>query len=229
MGIYYKVCGLSIILLSSLCPLRADDVYNISRVTVSPKVGYGWCEEIIEEMIQRPEDSIKCMLKIKKVVENVTGNVIDLDKYIHDMNSMLKSRGQGFTKNEIKMIKEEISKYSIPSIYNQMFNISDTVTAQDIIDRINDREKNKKVQQKVNKVPARISAGISFTLSGMFLYCIPNPAAQVAGQRIAELGILMIIDGYINMDEKEEEKKVKDIRKSNERNDDPNVIDIRQR
>ncbi len=203
-----------------------EEVYNVQNVYVSPKIAYSWCEELCEEMFSNPQNSLQCMLKIKKVVENSTNTKIDLEKCLNELNLKLKSIGQGFTEIEMQLIRNEIQDQHLPTIYNDMFRLSDQITAQELIEKINEYEYD---PNNSTELPLRISTGISIALSGGFLSCLPHPHAKKSGVALVIYGVQLIVDGFIYNGEKKEEKKnkVKDIRF--ERNTDPNVIDIRQR
>ena len=216
---------LSILSASLTCQLagNAIDHYE-NKVQISPNVAYSWCEELFEEMFNTPQNSILCMLKVKKVVENSIGNKISMENALYDMNLRLKSIGQGFTKKEMDIIRSEIQRHTLPEIYNEMFQFSDQVTAQELIDKIN--EKDQYDPNKRTELPIKISVGISLVLSGGFLCYLPHPHAKKTGAVFIGYGVDLIKDGFFDHHE-EKQKKVKDIRF--ERNDDPDVIDIRQK
>lgn len=59
------------------------------------------------------------------------------------------------------------------------------------------------------ELPLRLTIGVTVALCGLFLVCIPLPPCKLWGSDLIKAGVALTIEGYVNRQEDEKEKKKK--------------------
>lgn len=163
---------------------------------------------------------IEVMFDIKMEIEGYTGNRIDLESHIDQIEKEAKNNGAQFKPGEMKKIKKMLSKgekkHTHKALYLYECNSYDISFNQVECDYLcrSLHKHNKKEDNEEVEVPLRLTIGVTTSLCGYFLKFIPHPFCQTASAFLIGIGVEMCIDSTISrIEENKESQKDKEKKK----------------
>lgn len=160
--------------------------------------------EKVKKAIDRGETNkiVGYMFDFKGEVEQYTGQKIDINKQLDQVQKDAKAKGQKIDDKYIKQIKKDFSKEDKKHKHRSVWfaqcadvGMEYTAFEADMHFEMNHvMAKGAKYEQQED-VPAIIMVGVTVSLCGMFLWFVPIPGCQVAGTWLLNTGF-GILSGY---------------------------------
>lgn len=188
------------------------------------EISFGIKIEKIYEKVKRAIDKgetnkiVGYMFDFKQEVEGYTGQKIDINKYLDQVQREAKAKGQKIDDKYIKQIKKDFGKQDKKHKHRAVwfaqcaeYNIPYSLEEADLhFDMNMSVAKGAKYEQQED-VPAIVMVGVTVSLCGLFLYCVPLPGCQLAGGWLLNTGF-GILSGYglQKYDEYDHENRKKD-------------------
>lgn len=170
-------------------------------------INFGIKIEKIYEKVKKAIDNrdtnkiISYMFDFKQEVEQYTGKHIDINKSIDQAEKEARARGQKIDSKYIKAIKKEFYKNDKKHTHRAVWfaqcielNVPYTAFEADVNFEMNyimakSAKSHGKDEVQIEDVPLKITVGVTVSLCGLFLYFVPIPGCQVAGQWLLNAGI----------------------------------------
>lgn len=151
---------------------------------------------------------IRKALQIKEQVEAATGNKIDLNKMIDKAAVDCRKAGAPISHQHIEAYKRKFRAQEKKSSKKKSgWFFQPPCLSKDFSSLSKHHQKKEKEEKKEVSVPIRISMGITLVLAGGFLAILPIPICKRAGATLFMMGVESIREGYIQLEEKKEEKR----------------------
>ena len=160
------------------------------------------------------------MFDIKKEVENYTNQKFNIENAIDEIEQAVKNRNGKVDKQVIKQIKRNFKnhqkKFDHKATYMAncvKFNLPYSDEEEDLLfqDELTHNKHNHEKDKEKDKeicIPLRVTIGITLTLCGFFLWCVPIPICKQYAPYIMETGIAFLVDeGITQYEEKDKEDK----------------------
>lgn len=161
--------------------------------------------EKVKKAIDRGETNkiVGYMFDFKHEVEQYSGNKIDINKQIDEVQKQAKAKGQKIDDKYIKQIKKDFGKEDKKHKHRAVWfaNCMDAGIEYSAYEADMNFEMNYMMAKGATKyeqqedVPAIVMVGVTVSLCGLFLYCVPLPGCQVAGGWLLNTGF-GILSGY---------------------------------
>ena len=169
-------------------------------------INFGIKIEKIYEKVKKAIDNrdtnkiVGYMFDFKQEVEQYTGKHIDINKSIDQAEKEARAKGQKIDSKYIKAIKKEFNrndkKHKHRALWFAQCNELDipyTTFEADANFEMNymlakSAKGHDKDEVQIEDVPLKITVGVTVSLCGLFLYFVPLPGCQVAGQWLLNAG-----------------------------------------
>lgn len=189
-------------------------------------INFGIKVEKIFEKIKRCIDKgetnkiISCMFDLKGEVEQYSGQKIDINKTIDQVQREARAKGQKIDDRYIKTIKKEFSKQDKKQKHRAVWfakcaelDIPYSTIEADInfdMEYVMAESAHEK-DEKHEDVPVKIMVGVTVSLCGLFLVFVPLPDCQTAGTWLINTGIgILGSDALDRWDAYDNEQREKD-------------------
>lgn len=193
----------------SVPPCHAIDAEQVAfLIRVEKLVEKAWKQKKQNKIIK----VLETMINIKSEVEVYTGNKINIDKEIDQIEKDLKKKGANYSKNEFgalrKIIKLKDKKFSKKAANAEYRLLSDDVEPLCFDNQsLADPTKENKEQEDLEKqLPLRLALGVTICLCGVFLCFVPIPICKKYGAELIKGGIALAVEGYVNRQEENKDK-----------------------
>ncbi len=195
---------------------------NLNDINFSIKI------EKIYEKFKRAIDKgetnkiVNYMFDFKQEVEHYSGQKIDINKSIDQVEREAKAKGQKIDSKYLKAIKNEFHKNDNKHKHRAVWfakcaelDIPYTAYEADANFEMNymmaKSAKGHSNDVKIEEVPVTITVGVTITLCGLFLWFVPLPGCQVAGTFLLNTGIgILGSDALARYDSYDREQRKKD-------------------
>lgn len=185
----------------AICPpslMAANEEFYFNDINFGIKI------EKIYEKLKRAIDKgetnkiVNYMFDFKSEVEQYTGKKIDLNKQIDLVQKEARSKGQKIDDKYIKQIKKEFSKEDKKQKHRVVWfaKCAELDIPYTSFEADADFEMNYMVAKKANDkheqqedVPVKIMVGVTISLCGLFLFCVPIPICKSAGVWLINTGV----------------------------------------
>lgn len=154
------------------------------------------------DLKQEIEEYLSIELDINELFESINSTIVDYSN--NELNSNV---------NELKeliIFKEKERHDKLLSFDMCIKNNSFSEETLDLIYVGNFHKNQKQAEKKDEKskcVPIRVAFGITLSLCGFLLCCLPIPPAKYYGKKMIEAGAIIALEGTFNHVDKEEDKK----------------------
>lgn len=217
--------------LNALCLCSTLTVFSVSTVpqlhafsSYQMNVGlndiaFGFKIEKLIEKINKYKDKmdsnklLETMIELKVEVEGYTGQKINLENQLDQIEKEIKKDGGKLKKDEFKKIRKIIKDKEKRSNHKAMY-MADCmaygIEYNTEIECLNfmakhghdmDEEKEEVV------LPIRVTIGVTVALCGLFLMFVPIPICQAHGPTIMRTGVALAVEGTFNRVEQDQEKE----------------------
>lgn len=186
-------------------PLMAIEIVTQKNLNQND-INFGIKVEKIYEKVKKAIDNhntnkiVGYMFDFKQEVEQYTRKKIDIDKSIDRAEKEARDRGQKIDSRYIEAIKKEFNrhdkKYKHRAVWFAQCTELDipysSIEADAHFDMNSMMAKSAKSYDKnevqIEDVPLEVTVGVTVSLCGLFLYFVPLPGCQVAGQWLLNAG-----------------------------------------
>lgn len=162
--------------------------------------------EKVKKSIDRGETNkiVGYMYDFKTEVEQYTGQKVDINKQLDEVQKRAKANGQKIEDKYIKQIKKDFSHQDKKHKHRAVWfaqcselEIPYTMVEADMHFEMNHMMAMKaaKPHEQQEDVPAIVMVGVTVSLCGLFLFIVPLPGCQVAGGWLMNTGF-GILSGY---------------------------------
>lgn len=177
--------------------------------------------EKVKKAIDKGETNkiVGYMFDFKTEIEQYSGKKIDIDKHLDEVQRQAKANGQKIEDKHIKQIKKDFKHHDKKHKHRAVWfaqcaelNVPYTALEADMHFEMNYMAaKSAKKYEQQEDVPAIVMVGVTVSLCGLFLYCVPLPGCQAAGGWLLNTGF-GILSGYglQKYDEYDRENRKKD-------------------
>ncbi len=195
-------------------PLQATQrTVNINDIGFAVRI-----EKLIEKVkcYQKKSDSSKLidtMFDIKTEVEGYTGQRINLDNQLDQVEHDIKRSGGKLKNDDMKQVRKLIKKKEKRSNHKAMYiaacleyNLPYNAEEEHCLymaRRVNDKEEDDIY------IPLRVTIGITVALCGLFLTFVPIPICKLWGPDLMRAGVVLAVEGTINRVEEDRVKTKK--------------------
>ncbi len=185
-------------------------------------------EKLVEKLVKSDGKGIDKMVEylvdIKNEVESSCNVKINVDKFMDDVSSELKKKGQKAPKKEFDAIKKKIKsrdkKHKGHAVYlaNTMYLDGYEMNEHDEVMMVGDfmaksAKKHDKDKDKDDKeevvLPSLLVYGVTISLCGLFLMCIPIPACKDWGSKMVVAGVTACANSLCSENDKNKDKDKK--------------------
>lgn len=183
-------------------PMYAANI-NLNDINFGVKIEKIY--EKVKKSIDRGETNkiVGYMFDFKSEIEQYTGKKIDINKQLDQVQKEAKAKGQKIDDRYIKQIKKDFSKEDKKHKHRAVWfaqcaelNVPYTMVEADMHFDMNlMMAKGAKPHEQQEDVPAIVMVGVTVSLCGLFLFCVPLPGCQVAGGWLMNTGF-GILSGY---------------------------------
>lgn len=171
---------------------------------------------------QDQDKIIDLVLDLRDDVQAYTGNKIDISKHLDHIEKESKKQGAKQSSKEFKFVKEKIKKKDKRRSHKAEFInecISLGIDYDDDLealvyeakhkDKDKENEKEDKKEEIIVELPYVFVAGVTISLAGLFITCIPIPICKEWGPRLVMAGFSMVVRQCAQTleDQKKEEKE----------------------
>lgn len=201
-------------------PLMAAGV-NLDLATINFGIKIEKMYEKVKKCIAKGETNkiVSYMFDFKHEVEQHTGKKIDIDKQIDQAQREAKAKGQKIDDKYIKQIKKDFHKEDKKHKHRAVWfaqcaeiDMPYSTFEADVNFDMNYRmakSANGK-EEKHEDVPITIMVGVTVSLCGLFLICVPEPICKSAGGWLINTGIgILGSDALARWDAYDQEQKGK--------------------
>ena len=208
---YFLFCGN----ITTSC-LAAD--LNLNDINFGIKI------EKIYEKVKKAIDKgqtnkiVRYMFDFKSEIEQYTGKKIDINKQLDEVQRQAKANGQKIEDKYIKQIKKDFEKENKKYKHRAVWfancmeaGVEYTAYEADLNFDMNYMMAKSAKHEQQEDVSAIVMVGVTVSLCGLFLYCVPLPGCQIAGGWLLNTGF-GILSGYglQKYDEYDRENRKKD-------------------
>jgi hypothetical protein len=186
-------------------------------------------EKLVEKLVKSEGKGIDKMVEylvdIKNEVEASCNVKINVDKFMDDVSSELKKKGHKAPKKEFDAIKKKIKhkdkKHKGHALYlaNTMYMDGYEMNEHDEVMMVGDfmaksakkdKDKDKDKDDKEEIVlPSLLVYGVTISLCGLFLMCIPIPACKDWGSKMVVAGVTACANSLCSENDKNKDKDKK--------------------
>ena len=182
-------------------------------------------EKLVDKLVKSEGKGIDKMVEylvdIKNEVESSCNVKINVDKFVDDVGSEIKKKGQKAPKKEFDAIKKKIKsrdkKHKGHALYlaNTMYLDGYEMNEHDEVMMVGDfmaksAEKHDKDKDKDDKeevvLPSLLVYGVTISLCGLFLMCIPIPACKEWGSKMVVAGVTACANSLCSENDKNKDK-----------------------
>ncbi len=174
-------------------------------------------EKLIEKInkFKDKEDSKKLldtMIELKIEIEGYTGQAINIDAQLDQIEKDIKKEGGKLKKDEFKKIRKIIKDKEKRSNHQALYMAECIVNGIkydaeiETLNFIAKHSKDKK-EDSAAELPIRVTIGVTLALCGLFLMFVPLPLCQAYGPNIMRAGVALAVEGTLNRVEQNQEKK----------------------
>lgn len=218
-------CTLGTFAFTAIKPLNFLNATSVEKSVNFSDISFGIrMEKLIEKTkkyfeAKNGKKLTEIMFDIKHELEGYTGQKIDLNKHLDQIEKEAKSKGMPIDKVHMKEMRKRFKKqekrwnhkalymtdcleYNIPfssEEENQLYETSG--------ETLQNFAKSSKEKDEEIELPLRVTIGVTMSLVGLFLYVIPFPVCKAAAPWVLEAGLAFLVDQSIT---DYEEKKRKD-------------------
>jgi hypothetical protein len=160
------------------------------------------------------------MFDIKHEIEGYTGQRIDIDKHLDQVEKEAKSKGMPIDKMHMKEMRKRFKKQEKRSSHKALYmascleyDISFNAEEEEVFYQASIADhygmaKSSKGKDKDEEVvlPLRITIGVTMSLVGLFLYVVPFPICKAAAPWVLDAGIAFLLDQSITEWEESQKK-----------------------
>lgn len=192
-------------------------------------INFGVKIEKIYEKVKKSIDNydtnkiIGYMFDFKQEVEQYTKKHIDINKTIDQVEKDARAKGQKIDAKYLKAIKKEFNRNDKKNKHRAIWfaqcaelDIPYTSVEADAHFEMNymmtkSAKDNDKNDVTIEEIPLKITVGVTVSLCGLFLYFVPQPGCQVAGQWLLNAGFgILSAEGLERWSGYDREKREKD-------------------
>lgn len=185
-------------------------------------------EKLVEKLVKSDgkgvDKMVEYLVDIKNEVESSCNVKINVDKFMDDVGSELKKKGHKAPKKEFDAIKKKIKsrdkKHKGHALYlaNTMYLDGYEMNEHDEVMMVGDfmaksAKKNDKDKDKDDKeevvLPSLLVYGVTISLCGLFLMCIPIPACKDWGSKMVVAGVTACANSLCSENDKNKDKDKK--------------------
>lgn len=227
---FITYCTLGTFIITSLTPLHAIHIERSININLND-INFGIkFEKLIEktEKYFEKKDQRKLtdvMFELKREIEAYTGQKIDLNKSLDQVEKKAKAKGRPVDKKYVNEMRRRLKKeekrhdhkasymayclkYDLPynseeEILMYELSINDSLMAK------HSHGKDKKDGEKEIVLPLRVTIGVTMSLIGLFLYVVPLPPCKAAAPWVLDTEIAFLIDQGITEWEDQQKKDKK--------------------
>jgi hypothetical protein len=165
------------------------------------------------------EKLLETMFDLKLEVEGYTGQKIDLDKQLDQVEKDIKAQGGKLKKDEMKSIRKFIHKKEKRSGHKTLYMANclefdlpynaeeeQILFQNDLLMATHGHDKGKDDDKEIS-IPLRVTIGVTVALCGLFLYFVPIPVCKVWGPELMKAGVALAVEGTINRVEADDKDK----------------------
>lgn len=211
------LCGTLIIFPISTVPQLHAFPSNQKNVGFN-NIAFGFKIEKLIEKINKYKDKrdsnklLETMIELKVEVEGRTGQKINLDKQLDQIEKDIKKDGGKFKKEEFNKIRKIIKDKEKRSNHRAMYMadcIAYGIEYNAEVETLNfmaghGHDKDEEKEEVV--LPIRVTIGVTVALCGLFLMFVPFPICQTYGPNIMRAGVALAVEGTLNRVEKDQDK-----------------------
>lgn len=223
-------CTLGTFTLTAIAPLEAIQMTQGLNVNLND-VNFG---VRIEKLIEKAKKYFseknspkltEVMWDIKHEIEGYTGQKIDIDHHLDQIEKEAKSRGQPIDKTYMKEMRKRFKKqekrfnhkmtYMAACIEGELpYNAEEEamlfqtlcISSDYLVQNSHGKLKEDKDEDVV--LPLRVTIGVTMSLVGLFLYVVPFPICKAAAPWVLDTGIAFLLDqGITGWEEKQKKDK----------------------
>ena len=232
MGNFWKSTKLNTIILS--CTISVFTLNTITPIHAAPQPGISLndigfairIEKLIEKIkkYREKKDSnklIEVMFDIKSEVEGYTGQKINLEKSLDQVERDVKAKGGKVDKRVMNKIKKNFKNHEKKCNHKASymancieFNLPYIAEEEHILfqnELLMAKHSHGKDKEKDDEicVPLRVTIGVTVTLCGIFLLFVPIPICKKYASYVIEAGMAFLVDEGITQYEEKDKKDKK--------------------
>lgn len=186
-------------------------------------------EKLVEKLVKSEGKGIDKMVEylvdIKNEVEASCNVKINIDKFMDDVSSEVKKKGHKAPKKEFDAIKKKIKsrdkKHKGHALYlaNTMYLDGYEMNEHDEVlmvgdfmaksSKKHDKDKDDKDDKEEIVLPSLLVYGVTISLCGLFLMCIPIPACKDWGSKMVVAGVTACANSLCSENDKNKDKDKK--------------------
>ena len=181
-------------------------------------------EKLVEKLVKAEGKGIDKMVEylvdIKNEVETSCNVKINVDKFMDDVGSELKKKGQKAPKKEFDAIKKKIKSrdkkhkghaHYLANVMHvegyTMNELDEEMFVNDYMMKASKHDKDKDKDEKEEIVlPSLLVYGVTISLCGLFLMCIPIPACKDWGSKMVVAGVTACANSLCSENDKNKDK-----------------------
>lgn len=197
-------------------PCHAAQGFNVNLNDVAFGIRI---EKLVEKIIKLKDkgDSkrlIETMVEVKQAVEGYTGQNINLDKQLDQVENDMRKSGAKYSKTDMKKLRSILKKQDKKGAHKalcmelRMLDPDLQMSIQDeqmlyMAKHANDKDQ--KEDQNAD-LPLRLTIGVTVALCGLFLCFVPIPMCKAWGADLMKAGVALAVEGYVNRQEEDKDK-----------------------
>jgi hypothetical protein len=179
-------------------------------------------DKLVNSSNKGPDKIIEYFVDIKNEIENSSSIKLDIDYYMDQVSSELKKNGIKSPKKELEAIKKKIKKQDKKVKHHALY-VAETMYLEGY--EMNDLDEEMMFQAKHHKhkhhtdedkkdedevvLPSLLVYGVTVSLCGFFLMCLPIPACKEWGSKMVMAGITACANSLTTEIDKNKEKEKK--------------------
>jgi hypothetical protein len=175
-------------------------------------------EQIVEKLFkaikkENADKAIDLMLDAKREIEAYSGQYIDLDQKLNEIENEIKKEGAKIPKKEFgalrKMLKKREKRANHRAFYME-YCFQEGITYEPLEEEALYMAKNGQEDGEEIIIPIRLIVGVSAALVGVFIVVVPviPPPIKPYGTRLMGSGLMMALDAcYDCYDERQRQKQ----------------------
>lgn len=164
------------------------------------------------------------MFDIKNEIEGYTGQKINIERHLDQIEKEAKARGKPLDKAHMKEMRRRLKKqgkrhnhkavymatcleYALPFNAEEEALLYENTLVHSMVGKMAKGGHGKDKDDKEVVLPVRVTIGVTMSLVGLFLYIVPFPPCRACAPWVLETGIAFLIDQGVTEWESSEKKK----------------------